>query len=172
MSSQEFESWFAELEGQSTVEIERLLRDRTAVRFLIAWSMFETVCFAGFMKAREIQPFAERLTQAPAFDISGIRETFLHFHERYQNRTFYKRLLYNDKNDRFQALLAKPLAQLTAEETVFVVAFVVYRFRNNIFHGNKGVASWLAFTEQIGLCTKAMQQFISHSVAMARAKAA
>ena len=38
---------------------------------------------------------------------------------------------------------------------------VVYRFRNNIFHGNKGVDSWLQYRPQIEKCTNVMQHLIT-----------
>ena len=49
---------------------------------------------------------------------------------------------------------------------MYSVVVVVYRFRNNMFHGNKGVASWLRYREQIALCVLAMQEFIAHAEAL------
>ena len=37
------------------------------------------------------------------------------------------------------ALLGQPLDSFTTEDEVFFAAGVAYRFRNNMFHGNKGV---------------------------------
>lgn len=34
-------------------------------------------------------------------------------------------------------------------QRIFFLAIVAYRFRNNMFHGNKGVQSWLLYTKQI-----------------------
>lgn len=42
-----------------------------------------------------------------------------------------------------------------------LILFVVYRFRNNIFHGNKGVNSWIQYTEQIRHCVQVMKVLIS-----------
>lgn len=63
---------------------------------------------------------------------------------------------------RMDTLIQKQLDSVGPEDKVFIVVLVVYRFRNNMFHGNKGVQSWLQFKEQILLCTEAMQSFVSH----------
>jgi len=42
--------------------------------------------------------------------------------------------------------------------------------RNNIFHGNKGVESWLQFAEQIEMCQGVMQKLIDTST-IAKSKA-
>ncbi len=60
-------------------------------------------------------------------------------------------------------LLAKSVNRLSDAESVFLLSFVVYRFRNNIFHGNKGVNSWLSYTEQIELCIRSMMAFVNHA---------
>lgn len=58
------------------------------------------------------------------------------------------------------------ISDMKPEDMVFFVAFVVYRYRNNMFHGNKGIHSWLQYGEQIRLCTEAMQAFVSHAESM------
>ena len=51
---------------------------------------------------------------------------------------------------------------------VFFLTFVVYRFRNNIFHGNKRVDAWLRFQPQIQDCIRVMQIMISHAAAASK----
>jgi len=172
VATQSFEKWLSELLQESEGEIDRLLGDKTAVRFLIAWSMFETACFGGFMKAHQVESFSVRTASSPSFDVARIEDALSHFHSRYQAQTPYKNLMHKDKCERLDALLTKPHDSLTPEERLFFVTYVVYRFRNNIFHGNKGVSSWLEYRPQIQHCTRVMQYLISHSTANVQLKAA
>ena len=36
------------------------------------------------------------------------------------------------------------------------LVYIVFRYRNNIFHGNKGALTWLRYEEQIEKCTEIM----------------
>lgn len=166
MKDTKFELWFADLFGESESEGERLLRDKTAIQFLIAWSLFESRCFSGFLKAETIQSYAERLTKVENFDVSSISDHAHYFHARYQEKRLHNNLMHKDKSAEFEAIRQSPVLTLTPTQAVFFSTFVVYRFRNNIFHGNKGVRSWLKFTEQIGRCTHVMQLLISHAEAI------
>lgn len=65
-----FDQWFANYLGQDELQVERLLRDKTAARFLIAWSLFETSCFGGFAKAKNLETFAMDLTTTKGFQPS------------------------------------------------------------------------------------------------------
>lgn len=38
------------------------------------------------------------------------------------------------------------------------MTYIVYRYRNNMFHGNKGLESWLQFEEQIKDCITVMKK--------------
>lgn len=152
-----FENWLAEVFGQDESEVKLLLSNKTAMKFLIAWSIFEGRCFNRFMKASDIQSFAERLTNNERFDVSLIRVHAQYFHERYQDKKLYKNLIYDKSSKRIDVILKLPFDELNAFQTAEFSTFVVYRFRNNIFHGNKGVHSWLNFADQIGRCTLIMQ---------------
>lgn len=161
-----FENWLAEIFGQDESEVGELLSNKIAVKFLIAWSIFEGRCFKQFMKASDIQPFAERLISNEEFDASLICEHAKYFHERYQDEALYKNLIYDMPSDKINLILKLPFDKLNAVQTVQFSTFVVYRFRNNIFHGNKGVHSWLNFATQIEQCVLIMQRLISHAEAV------
>lgn len=156
-----FPSWLSNCLGNSEAEIRRLLTDESALYFLIAWSLFESKCFQGFVKAEDIEDFAERAS--PTIDLTALQESAWHFYERYQNPTLRKRLMHNKNNPRLLELLAKPFSDIRNEEIIYLLVFVIYRYRNNIFHGNKGVQSWLNYQEQIKHCTRVMQVMISHA---------
>jgi hypothetical protein len=68
--------------------------------------------------------------------------------------------MHDQKLEDLEKIFSKKLNELDTYETTFMLLVVIYRFRNNIFHGNKGVQSWLVYREQIDLCINAMQFFI------------
>lgn len=157
-----FAEWLGKLLQQPETEVARLLDSKLALRFLIAWSVFESKCFAGFFTKDLTAAFAKRLAASPSFDVARLGETAEHFHKRYQDKTLLHNLMQQPQVARMDGLVKKSLASFQPEDTIFFVATVVYRFRNNIFHGNKGVDTWLNYVEQIERCTSAMQLFVSH----------
>ena len=166
MATENFEHWLAELIGQSESEIRQLLDSKTAVQFLIAWSLFEHRCFTKSTNVndREIQSFSERIVASKSFDIASIREHAWYFHTRYQDNIKYSNLIFEKRNSSTEVVRILKLSsvEMTPKQIINLSAFVAYRFRNNIFHGNKGISSWLKFNEQIDRCTLILQKFISH----------
>lgn len=163
-----FDQWFASYLGESEIEITRLLQDKTAVQFLIAWSLLESKSFSGFLKKKEIASYAQKITDSEDFEIAEIRQIGMYFHERYQDETRRKQLLHKDNCAIFDNILKKPFDRLDEYEVVYLVVYVVYRYRNNIFHGNKKVASWLHYKQQIIYCTHAMQALVTHNKSQER----
>jgi hypothetical protein len=160
-----FEQWLAGLFGQKQSEIEKVLKDETALHFLMAWSLFEAKCFGGFLKSCCLEGFARRMI-AESFDHAKISGAAHHFFARYQDASLLTTLLQKDTKalrPRMTAVLATPFDDLQPEDTVFLVAAVATRFRNNIFHGTKGLPSWPKYKEQIAHCTGAMQSFVTHA---------
>lgn len=161
-----FERWLADLFGEAESEINLLLNDRSALHFLIVWSLFESKCFGGYMKIDHLNAFAAQLVKKESFDIKIVSGAAFHFHNRYQSAKRYKNLMHKQPSSRMIGLLNVPFDSLKPADIVFLASLVIYRFRNNIFHGNKGVNSWLKFKKQINLCTAAMQSFLSHAEAV------
>jgi hypothetical protein len=157
-----FEHWLGKLLCQDEREISRLLADRTALRFLIAWSLFESKCFAGFVRIGEIEHFSKRIV-AEGFDTAVTNDALAHFHNRYQCNRRYQHLMHRQACRRMDTMIQRSLDSFTPEDKAFFVTLVAYRFRNNMFHGNKGVASWLKYTDQISLCTSVIGHFVSHA---------
>ena len=89
------------------------------------------------------------------------------FFERYKNSSEYVRRLFNttkEGKDVFASYLKKEnFSDLLAEKekAVKFALCIIIRYRNNMFHGNKGVSNWLAYRQQINDCTCLMQHFIS-----------
>ena len=173
MGSTEFERWLADLFGKSTEQMSQLLENPTAVQFLVTWSIFEYRCFEQSMKVGKIQPFVKCCIDN-RFDEFSIVEYAKHFHQRYkQNKRLYKHLLFDGKSaplkltcnqlPEIDSILKLTFEDLNTTQILTFSIFVAYRFRNNIFHGTKGVNSWLEFKEQIDHCTNIMQRLISHA---------
>lgn len=156
-----FETWFAKLLGQPESEVHRLLDDERATRFLITWAMFESRCFGTSANEAEIYRLSRRIT-SEGFDAGLLEDALAHFHTRYQDKSRLRHLMHGLRGERLARTLASSAAKLSPADRTFLVLFVVFRFRNNMFHGNKGVATWLQYGQQIGLCTDAMQAVISH----------
>lgn len=163
----EFNSWLAKYSNSNSNEVTKLLEDKFAIKFLITWSIFESSCFDGFLRYDEIIKFSKK-ESALAHAESSAKELDAQvqfFHERYQNKSIYKNLLHKNQCDKnkpiyMDDLLGRSHESLEIHDKIFLVTFVVYRYRNNIFHGNKGIESWLKFSECIERCTKIMQIFI------------
>jgi hypothetical protein len=71
--------------------------------------------------------------------------------------------MHDQQSPRMDDLLKRPFNSLSAEEQVFIAVLTTYRYRNNIFHGNKGVDSWLEYKPQIRRCIDAMKAFVDHA---------
>jgi hypothetical protein len=158
-----FEGWLASLLGQREQQVQRLLEDQTALHFLIIWSLFESKCFSGFVKADGLEKFSERIIANESFDATTISAAASHFHRRYQDKQLYKNLMHKQSSPKMKSVLEQPFDSLQPQDVVFLVALTVYRFRNNIFHRNKGVASWLRFKDQIEYCIQVMKAFVTHA---------
>jgi hypothetical protein len=152
-----FASWLGELLGQPEHATRRLLNDKSALHFLLAWTLFESKCFNGYVQEKEIQKYANLVADESELQFHELTHIAEYFHHRYQNKKLLRNLLHQKQSAPLQALLEKPMPSLAKSEIVYLVVFVLYRFRNNMFHGNKGIESWLHFKEQIDRCTKAMQ---------------
>lgn len=156
----DFERWFADYLQQDVNQIEKLLTDRTAVSFLIAWSILESKCFKGFANIQELKEISTQISKTKN-DNEELIDLAKYFHTRYQDKQLYKNLTYNSKPSVVELILGKAFSDLNSYDRIFLLLFVVYRFRNNIFHGNKGVESWLAFREQISYCVCVIQIIVT-----------
>ena len=161
--SQAFVPWFATHLGQHQLEVQRLLNDPTAVHFLIAWSLLETECFNGFATCAKLRDYCMRVVEREFFDAASLASVVAGFHERYQDKKCLARLMQDHTKPDIKPLLEQPVAALSAVDQVYLVISVVYRYRNNIFHGTKGVQSWLKYRPQIEQCVSAMQHLITHA---------
>lgn len=159
----DFSGWLAGLLDQDESAVRDLLKDQTALHFLITWSLFEAKCFGGRCSGIKVEQFPESVECTAPVDREKIRAPAQHFHERYRDKVHYSHLMHDHASRRMDAVLKRSFPELTESDLLFIVALVAFRFRNNIFHGNKGVASWLRFQPQIKLCIMSMQHLTSHA---------
>lgn len=165
-SEDSFDKWLAGHFKQSQSQIQILLRDPTALRFLVAWSLFESECLNSRAEPAKFEGFAETVINRAMFRRADFSEVGEHFHNRYQDGAVYRNLMHGHKIPELDQILKTSFANLDDKQLVLLLLFVIYRFRNNIFHGNKGVGSWLNYNEQIGLCIGIMQLFIDLAMAL------
>jgi hypothetical protein len=167
-----FVVWLSRLMGQDLSQVSKLLKNQTAQEFLISWSLFESKCFSGELRGNGLRKHSRDLEEQ-GFAVEQIETQFSAFRDRYEGTdAVSKERLSNllpigktnrDVQEEFLRCLRADRSSLSVAERIFFVSVVVYRYRNNMFHGAKGVSSWLKYEEQIALCTQAMQAYISHA---------
>ncbi len=158
----EFLKWLSEYLEADEKETKELLDNEMVRYFLIVWSIYEAKCFKGFVKVDKFNEFAKRI--AERIDANRINDSAEYFHKRYQDKKKYQNLMHGkNQNSSFDKILKKAYTNLTVEEKIFLLTFVTYRYRNNIFHGSKGISFWLKYDEQIKKCIYVLQEFINAS---------
>ena len=135
-------------------QVNKLLSTKTATDFLLIWSIFEAKCFKGYCKEDLIKKsnyrFKDKHLETPFYE--KVKE----FHVRYQDKTTWKNLYYKKENSYFKDIRNKKYEELDETEKNKFGLYVIFRFRNNIFHGNKKIESWLKYDEQIRNCISMM----------------
>ncbi len=166
------ESWIKKaVEFKSDEELKRIYQNPLAINFLLVWTKFKTINFKGFMQFKHIKNFSKEKS-IEGLDLNGYVK---YFYNRYINtyneengRVRLLRLcrlekcknknICNEKECRIKDILSKKNEDLTQEEKLYFLTYVVYRYRNNIFHGSKGTDGWLIkYEEPIKKCTEIMR---------------
>jgi len=157
----EYLVWLSKFLNTTEKEAKKLLDNELARYFLIVWSIYEAKCFKGFVKMGKMEQFVNKIEKS--IDIESINTDSEYFHKRYGNKDKYRNLIFSKKHDskKFREIIDKEYSELTINEKIYLLAFVTYRYRNNIFHGSKGIETWLTFNEQIKKCINILQLFIN-----------
>jgi hypothetical protein len=151
-------TWLSELFNTDVDKLKSGLKNELASSFLIVWSIFEQSCFKGFIRVNDIRNFSDKYKAI--INIEVLNEAFEHFHNRYQDNRKYINLKHRDRYYDADEICRKNIMDLTDEDKLLFLIYVIYRFRNNIFHGNKGVMSWTRYTTQITYCVNSMIRII------------
>ena len=142
--------WLANYYGISSRDMDNILKDEKATSYLLIWSVFEQDIFNGFMKIRDIKSVARQFANySNELDIEALAQNF---HSRYQDTDNYRHLIHDKDNLDFKQIISKSYHDISDVEKIEMLFFVAYRYRNNIFHGNKKVEAWTRYTVQINDC--------------------
>lgn len=140
-------------------ELDNIIQPDNALSFMIVWTIFESKCFNGFVKVDIFDKFIQQNKQK--LTLAVIEPSISHFHARYQASDLYRHLKYGDKNsEEVDAILKKDYVQLLDEEKLKLILYVIYRYRNNLFHGNKNIVNWGSYKEQFNHCISCLTYFI------------
>lgn len=156
--NQEVRTWLATYFQTTSTYVEETLKDEQATSYLLIWPIFEQKLFGGFMLKKNISAAAQ--TYAQYYHELNADASAAHFHNRYQDTTKYRNLKHTDTYAPVDTILGKIFSDLSEIEKVELMIYVVYRYRNNIFHGNKGIASWSKYTSEIKLCMDFMMSLL------------
>lgn len=120
--------------------------------FLIVWALFEQKLFDGYVQKCKIHGCAQKFAGVEL----DVEEMARHFHERYQVTEYKHNLLHGDNYEGFDTILGNEYDNLLNQDKLQLLIYVTYRYRNNIFHGSKGLMSWAQFSVQITYCINFM----------------
>lgn len=148
--------------GTDISKIESALRDSKAFEFMILWSVLETKLFNTFCRNKSTLWDYSRKNPLASEDIDDI---IAYFHNRYKihngtKNEDYKHLIHQEDPTDINCILSKDYSGLDNRERIYLILYTIYRYRNNIFHGNKGVDAWGMYSDQIEKCVDAMIFFI------------
>lgn len=163
----DFESWLVKnIEPDaSQEEVIAVAKDPLGLEFLIAWSLFERKCFGCDATGPQMEKFAQKKCILESFP--KIETHWKHFFGRYTDKDkgderisklFGKKHL--NKVSKFKENLELVKKQPTEELKTKLMATIVYRFRNNIFHGAKKSYTWPHYKKQIRHCIGALMTWV------------
>lgn len=150
--------WLAKQFNTSPWNIKGLLQTQNATVYLLIWPIMEQEVFNGFMQGKSIVPVSEKL--GVYFDEMNADEKAQYFHDRYQDEIKYRHLTGSKKYKPMEEVLAKRYTELTNTEKTIVMMTTVFRYRNNIFHGNKAIGDWNKYCKEIEYCTEFMMSVV------------
>lgn len=154
---------YLKVEGKNIGEhdVEEMLKSELATSYLIVWPILEQKLCNGFFKPCKISNYAEKYISK--YEQMDIDDAVKHFYERYQDKDFYRHLKHGDKHtENYDKILASDFSSISDEDKINFILYVVYRYRNNIFHGNKKILSWAQYSTEINLCLEVMMKLIDN----------
>ena len=142
----------------SEQEIIDLCKLEFVTNFLLTWSCFETTIFSTECSKDKVMNLDIKLFNQQL--LKRLKLQTKHFFERYQDKDLLKKLerkgvpleIVNYINE--ERVKGKNMTDLQ------FLAYVVFRYRNNIFHGNKQMFNWKKYQEQIEMCTDIMMTMV------------
>lgn len=130
--------------------------------FALIWNLFEDQCMDNFARISEVDAFVENLIIQNNLTI--VDEIYQYMSERYcQNSNYlYSRLLWRHSEQRIESFTESILQnpQSIAKERIKAVLYVIFRLRNNLFHGEKDIVTINAQQETFVLVNRFLMDII------------
>ena len=155
----EVENWLAKYYETSLSEIPKLIKSEEATSFLLIWSLFESKIANGYFQKSQISTISSKIS-----DLSNIEIHVEYFHDRYQDSQKWNNLKHQDNAPVYDAIRLKNFESISDTEKLTFILYVVFRYRNNIFHGNKGIDSWLKYQSEIQKCILVMIEMLNQII--------
>lgn len=154
------ETWIKmayDFEGEE--DLDALYNEKISVNFLLVWAKFEVINFEGFLKFEKIDKVAKQIAEKESFLILELESYVKYFYDRYVeqlggqrrlNGLCYKIDACREKKScvnlscEIKRILNEKLETLTKKDKVYFLIYVISRYRNNMFHGNKNAKNWIS----------------------------
>ena len=143
--------------GANKKDLSKLIENELAISFFMMWTVVEKDLFDKNANKEKITELGVKFGGAKLC----LDQSASYFHSRYQNKEHHRKLTHGDRYPIFDSILGKNFQDLSSAEKLQLMLYVTYRYRNNIFHGNKGIEAWLHYSTQIRTCTEFMVDFCS-----------
>ena len=136
-------------------EINKSISNVDIIHFLLVWSNFETLIFDKYCRQSSIFDLNNSSFNDSLQDDLGLYE--LYFIDRYKKDPIKFVTLgpENRNHSQVRNYIYKSNSCEKCTRLHFLV-YIVFRYRNNIFHGNKGSLEWFLYEEPIQKCTEIM----------------
>lgn len=161
--------WLAEKLSQedSTIteeSVDLILHNQNVMLFLCVWAIFEpTFSKEKYFHDKDIKKMSERYKYLS--DLSEVDCLSRYFHMRYHDQSDKLIKLayvkdYKCVSENIRRIVEQEYSYLNKNDKIYLLFYVVFRYRNNLFHGNKDITQWEHFETQINYCIQFMIKMI------------
>ncbi len=150
--------WLAKQFKTREDDLSRTLRYENATVYLLIWPVMEQKLFSGFLTIDYFGPVSDMLKDY--YEEMNVDHIVLAFYKHFQIKDNLKGIVNKKTPKRFLNILKAEFDDLSCEDRIFLMMFTVYRYRNNIFHGNKKIEEWPKYHKQINDCTEFMMRLV------------
>ena len=157
-------SWLSDKFDYSNELLSKTFKNEMATVFLFIWPIIELKLFHGVMSHSNIKEISYKCKNL--IQDSKLDSVARHFFNRYKNDIKKYNELVNPKTPsdqqqdhdwiKVRRLLSNSYDKLSKFEKLIFMIFVVYRYRNNIFHGTKSLHEWNNYSTEIQSCIEFM----------------
>lgn len=108
--------------------------------FLILWSLFERICCNTYANKSTIDCVIENVKDS--FSDTMLNEAFGYMKERYKDKEKFKNLRFRETGGKVMKEHCENTfsdEEASKEDKLKTVLYIIYRYRNNLFHGSKQI---------------------------------